>query len=172
MRFDRVALLRAVNVGGRQISMAELRELFEERGFAGAKTLLQSGNVVFAGGRRSDAQLEKLLETATRERFGIKTDCFIRGRDALSSIIERNPFKQQAKSDPARLVVHFLKEDVPAQAASAFASSWKGPETIRGAGAHAYVYYPDGQGRSKLKLPWLGTARNWNTVTKLYGLLE
>jgi uncharacterized protein (DUF1697 family) len=62
--FDRVALLRAVNVGGRQIAMAELRALFDELGFSDAKTLLNSGNIVFTAGRKSDAQLERLLESS------------------------------------------------------------------------------------------------------------
>ena len=45
---NHVALLRGINVGGKnQIAMAELRVLFETLGFADAKTLLQSGNVVF-----------------------------------------------------------------------------------------------------------------------------
>jgi len=37
-----------------------------------------------------------------------------------------------------------------------------------------YVYYPEGQGRSKLKLPLKesATARNMNTVAKLVALAE
>ena len=45
-----VALLRAVNVGGRKsVAMADLRALFADLGFAGVQSLLQSGNVVFGG---------------------------------------------------------------------------------------------------------------------------
>ena len=42
-----LALLRAVNVGGRPVVMAELRDMFEQLGYVGAKTVLQTGNVVF-----------------------------------------------------------------------------------------------------------------------------
>ena len=53
----KVARLR-INVGGRAtIAMSDLRDLFEGLGYVGAKTLLQSGNVVFDGGRMTGAAL-------------------------------------------------------------------------------------------------------------------
>jgi uncharacterized protein (DUF1697 family) len=170
--YDRVALLRAVNVGGRQIAMADLRALFLGAGFSDAKTLLQSGNVVFAAGRRSDTQIEGVLEAETEKRFGFRSEYFVRDRTAMRAVVDDNPFYREAKQVPGRLVVLFLKEAVAAKAVAAFAKTWSGPEAVRGSGKHLYVYYPDGQGRSKLKLPWLGTARNWNTVLKLFALLE
>ena len=43
-----VALLRGVNVGGNNIvSMRELKESFEELGFAQVSTYINSGNVIF-----------------------------------------------------------------------------------------------------------------------------
>ncbi|MCC6786827.1 MAG: DUF1697 domain-containing protein, partial [Hyphomonadaceae bacterium] len=41
-----------------------------------------------------------------------------------------------------------------------------GEEAVQGKGC-LYLKFPKGQGVSKLKLPKSGTARNWNTVTKL-----
>jgi uncharacterized protein (DUF1697 family) len=170
--YDRVALLRAVNVGGRWIAMAELRALFEELGFADAKTLLQSGNVAFRAGRKGDAQLERLLEAETARRFGLRTEYFVRDAKAMHAVLEKNPFPREAARDPGRLHVYFLKEAPERKAVTAFDSAWKGPETMSVVGSHAYVYYPNGAGRSKFKLPWLGTGRNWNTVTKLAAILE
>ena len=52
-----------------------------------------------------------------------------------------------------------------------------GPETVRDGGREVYIYYPDGQGRSRLtnalieaKLGTRATARNWNTVVRLGAL--
>jgi uncharacterized protein (DUF1697 family) len=45
-----------------------------------------------------------------------------------------------------------------------------GGEEYRRGGNCLYLKFPDGQGRSKLKLPKQGTARNWNTVGKLAAL--
>ena len=51
-------------------------------------------------------------------------------------------------------------------------------ERVRAGSRHAYFVYPDGVGRSRLtnlliesKLGTRGTARNWNTVLKLRGML-
>jgi uncharacterized protein (DUF1697 family) len=170
---DRIALLRGVNVSGhRQIAMADLLALFEDLKLAPAKTLLQSGNVAFTGTGKNDARLEGLLETETAKRFGIETDYFVRDAAALRKIVAANPFKREAQRDPGRLVVFFLKEQADPKTVSALKVSYAGPEVYEVAGKHAYVYYPQGQGHSKFKAPWFGTARNWNTVRKLLALLE
>ena len=50
-----VAFLRAVNVGGRFVKMAELRLALEDAGFTDVATHIQSGNVFVRSGRRSCA---------------------------------------------------------------------------------------------------------------------
>ncbi len=45
-------------------------------------------------------------------------------------------------------------------------TSLTGEEIKQGDGC-LYIKFPQGQGVSKLKMPKLGSARNWNTVTKL-----
>ena len=48
-------------------------------------------------------------------------------------------------------------------------------EQVRAGRREVYVYYPDGMGRSKLKLPLGGaaaTVRNINTVAKLTEMAE
>lgn len=169
---DRAAFLRAVNVAGRQIAMADLCNLFAHIGLGEAKTLLQSGNVAFSGGRRSDAALERLLESETQKRFGFSTAYMVRSGSDLRQVVAANPFAAEAKRDPGHLVVYFLKESVDRKGLTALQRSWSGPEAFEAAGKHVYVYYPAGIGRSKFKLPWLGTGRNWNTVTKVLALLE
>ena len=59
-----IALLRAVNVGGRKpVIMAELRHLLTEIGFSDVHSILQTGNLVFRGSaRRIEDDLEGFLE--------------------------------------------------------------------------------------------------------------
>jgi uncharacterized protein (DUF1697 family) len=58
-----IALLRGVNVGGKkQIAMSDLRDLCTELGFADARSLLQSGNLVFRSDARTAASLERVVE--------------------------------------------------------------------------------------------------------------
>jgi uncharacterized protein (DUF1697 family) len=74
-----VALLRGINVGGRNlVAMSAVRELFESLGFACAKTLLQSGNVVFQAERRTGTALERVLEAETSKRLGVAADYLVR----------------------------------------------------------------------------------------------
>ena len=56
-----IALLRAVNVGGRKLAMVDLRAVLTEIGFTGVQSLLQSGNVVFRSSRKAGAMLERWL---------------------------------------------------------------------------------------------------------------
>ncbi|MBR7839403.1 DUF1697 domain-containing protein, partial [Actinospica durhamensis] len=86
-----VALLRAVNVGKRQVPMARLRQLMAEDGFEDVVTFLQSGNVVFAdGGRtaeRNGTRLEKLIE----DEFGFAVEAVMRTHRQLDAVIAHNP---------------------------------------------------------------------------------
>jgi uncharacterized protein (DUF1697 family) len=58
-----IALLRAVNVAGNsQVATSDLRDLLAALGFEDARSLLQSGNLVFRSGTRPGTALERLLE--------------------------------------------------------------------------------------------------------------
>ncbi len=170
-----VAFLRAVNVGGTgKIAMAELRALADEIGLGDAKTLLQSGNLVFEGGAKSPAALEKLLEKEVGARLGLKTVFMVRTGKEMAALIARNPFPSEAKKEPARLHVYFLKDDATASAVVALNAAIKGPETVKGEGREIFISFPDGMGNSKLTHAMIEkhlgtrvTARNWNTVGKL-----
>lgn len=173
-----VALLRGINVGGhKQVAMTDLRAFLTKLGFADARSLLQSGNLVFRSDKRSGAQLERLLEAAAEKRLGLQTDFFVRSAEEWKELVARNPFRKEAERDPGHLVVMFLKEAPPLEAVEALQAAIKGPEVVRAAGRQAYVVYPIGIGRSRLthtliekKLGTRGTGRNWNTVLKLGAL--
>ncbi|HET7295185.1 MAG TPA: DUF1697 domain-containing protein [Vicinamibacteria bacterium] len=175
-----VALLRGINVGGhKRVAMGDLRGLLEDLGFVDVHSLLQSGNLVFrTGQRRTPAQLERLLEADTEERLGLKADFLVRTAAEWSAIVARNPFPAEARRDPRRLLVMFLKEAPSAAAVEALRAGIVGREVVRADARQAYIVYPDGVGRSRLThaviertLATRGTGRNWNTVLKLAGLV-
>jgi uncharacterized protein (DUF1697 family) len=174
-----VALLRAVNVGGRSLAMADLKAMLEALGLGQARTLLQSGNVVLDVAARSGDALESFLEAETQKRLRLKADYLVRTAEEWRTIIADNPFRRQAKDDPARLLLILLKTAPTETRLSALKAAIKGRETVRPNGRELYVVYPDGIGRSKLtialierKLATRCTARNWNTVLKLQALAE
>lgn len=173
-----VALLRAVNVGGRVLAMADLRAMLATLGFADAQTLLQSGNVVFsaAGG---GAALERLLEQETEKRLKLATHYLVRTGAEWARLIADNPFPREAKADPAHLVVMPLKTAPTKAGLAALEGAIPARERVEARGRDLYIVYPDGIGRSKLtialiekKLATRGTGRNWNTVLKLQALTE
>jgi uncharacterized protein (DUF1697 family) len=175
-----IGLLRGINVGGNKpVSMAALRELIEGLGFRGVKTLLQSGNVVFSGARQGADKLERQIEAAGEKQLGLEADFMIRTADEWAKIIDANPFKAMAESDPSHLVLICLKAKPDAAALAKLRAAIKGREEIEVVGRELYVTYVDGIGTSKLTnaviekaLGARGTGRNWNTVLKIRDLLS
>jgi uncharacterized protein (DUF1697 family) len=172
-----IALLRAVNVGGRKAIMSELRAWLADLGFEDPRSLLQSGNLVF-GSRQTGAALEALLEREAVAKLGYATDFIIRTADEWRTLIAANPMPRMAQDDPSHLVVMPLKAAPGAAQLAALREAIRGRETAELVGRDLYLAYPDGIGESKLtiavierKLGTRGTGRNWNTMKKLEAML-
>jgi uncharacterized protein (DUF1697 family) len=169
-----VSMLRGVNVGGSgRLQMHALREAYESLGLRDVRTLLQSGNVVFVSGIRDRGALAKRIMQELERRFDLAIDVVLRTSDELRSVVDRGPLSS-VELDPAKLLVMFLAAVPSAKAQAALLKAHKGPEMIEIRGPEIYLYYPLGVGGSKLTnavieraLDVSGTARNWNTVTKL-----
>jgi uncharacterized protein (DUF1697 family) len=173
-----LALLRGINVGGHAaVPMATLRAWLTELGFEAPRTLLQTGNLVFRGGARRGAELERHLEAEADARLGLRVKFFVRTAVEWRTIVARNPFPAEAEQDPAHLILLCLKQAPDRAAVHAAEAAITGRERLRTDGRQAYIVYPDGIGKSRLtsallerKLGSSGTARNWNTVLKLDAL--
>jgi uncharacterized protein (DUF1697 family) len=164
-----IALLRAVNVGGTgMLPMKELSTLCSDLGFKNVRTYIQSGNVVFETALLEKAVKAK-LEDALAKRMGKKVDVAVRTPPELQAILKENPF---SSSPPAKVAVFFLPTQAPETVLENVVAP--GGEEVRLGKREIYVYYPDGMGRSKLKVPFAGqaTARNINTVTKLVAMAD
>jgi uncharacterized protein (DUF1697 family) len=171
-----VSMLRGVNVGGHsRLKMGALKGAYTAIGLGNVHTLLQSGNVLFTS-RATDRQaLAKRIMQEIERRFDLQIEVLIRTLDEIRMLVARGPTTPRA--DPNKLLVMFLARVPDARAQSALVKEHKGPEMIEIRGPEVYLYYPDGVGRSKLtnaflenKLEAAGTARNWNTLTKLVEL--
>jgi uncharacterized protein (DUF1697 family) len=172
-----VSMLRAVNVGGTsRIKMEALRAAYESLGLTDVRTLLHSGNVLFRSGLTDRERLVKRIMQELQRQMDLEVQVVLRTLAEIESIVERGPVLSP-RADMSKLLVMFLSS-VPTAAAQAALLKWhksKGlQEMIELRGPEIYLYYPDGVGRSKLTaavieshLDTAGTARNWNTVTKL-----
>lgn len=159
-----VALLHAINVGGTgKLSMEELKRLCREAGFVDVQTYIASGNVVFeanAPATKVKAELERRLQAVLGKPVGLA----LRTAAEMSAVLNANPFPEAA---PNHTVAIFFDRKPPPDALEYAVGAVR--EEIRLGKREIYVYYPDGQGRSKLRIPAArdGTARNMNTVAKL-----
>ena len=161
-----VALLRGVNLGGRKVVMSELRDICAAAGFEEVRSLIASGNLILKA-KLKGAKLEAKLEQVIFDGLGLKTDVFVRDGDELDAILAANPFKPFAKTNPNFLVVNFMRGSASAAELEAIKATALTGEEVKQGKACLYIKFPSGQGVSKLKMPKLGTARNWNTVSKL-----
>ncbi len=171
-------LLRAVNVGKRQVPMARLRGLLEELGFTDVATLMASGNVVFSTDRTDVAALEGELAAAIEADFGFPVPVLIRSAEDLDRVIAANPFPEALEIEPKFLHVAFASEAVPADAYRDIDRSVFEPDDFAVGTHEIYLWFANGAGRSKLSVDVpetkdiVFTARNWNTVLKLRDLLS
>ena len=159
-----VALLRAVNVGGTgKLAMGDLRALCERAGFEDVRTYLQSGNVVFRS-TRSEREVKAALERALAAWMGKPVAVLVRAGAELASVLAHNPFPG---AEPSRVVVLFL--DVAPRREALAGLAIPGREAVVLRGRELFIHYPDGIGRSKLRVPLAGsgTGRNLNTVARL-----
>jgi len=169
-----IAMLRGVNVGGHNlISMPALRALCGSLGLENIQTYVQSGNVVFMSGERNLEALTKRIEAALDKACGSRITVMLRTSAEMRTVIAQNPFAKRSKVEPNKLLVTFLAKAISPEAQWQLETIKAGSEEVKARAREVYVYYPDGMGRSKLPaamervLKKTGTARNWNSVTKL-----
>jgi uncharacterized protein (DUF1697 family) len=164
-----IAFLRAVNVGGTgKLPMADLKNLCIDAGFADAATYIASGNVLLTSAAKADAvkaKLEKALHAYAKKPVGV----IVRTAAELAAILKQNPF---AKEKPNYTYVIFLDAKPLRDALDKVTGRTN--EKMQLGKQEIYVAYPDGMGRSKLKIPAAktGTARNLNTVAALAEMAE
>jgi uncharacterized protein (DUF1697 family) len=174
-----VALLRGVNVGrAKRIAMADLRELLTGLGYTGVRTHLQSGNAVFDAPSQGEAGLARRIERALSEQARLDVSCLVRDAAAVRAVVAGNPLSGVA-TDGSKLLALFLSEAPAPDVATAHDPRELDPEGIRVGDRVIYQWCPDGV----LAAPPVSafaekhwhvavTARNWNTVTKLAGMLR
>jgi uncharacterized protein (DUF1697 family) len=174
-----VALLRGINVGGKNIvRMADLRAAFEEAGYAAVSTYIQSGNVLFESDGPPSA-LERDIESMLESAVGLSLVVVVRSHRQLRDLVKRAPHGFGASPDIHHSDVIFLKAPLSSRLAlravelrDGVDQAWPGTGVLyfsrlsarltqsrmgRIAGTPQYQHM---------------TIRNWRTTTKLLSLLN
>jgi uncharacterized protein (DUF1697 family) len=163
-----VALLRSVNVGGRKVSMEELRDVFADLGHTNVRTYIQSGNVVFTAKGRKENVVRSAIEAAIERGLGLDVTVLLRAPAELAQVLEANPYADAA-------YVTFLDGLPDSERVAELDPTAYLPDLFKVVGREVYVHAPNGYGRTKInnafferKLATRATTRNLRTVATLY----
>jgi uncharacterized protein (DUF1697 family) len=172
------AFLRGINLGKRQVKMAELKTCLEAAGFADLKTVVASGNVRFAGDG-TEAAIKARMEKAIEAQFGFVVGVVLRSETELRAMLDSQPFASlDPKADATR---HVLMSDAPWPKGVKLDGMPGDTEILRIDARDLYVVgYVRPNGRytegveealkplyAKLDKGHLDTMRNWNTIEKM-----
>lgn len=166
----RVVMIRAVNVGGATLPMAELRAIAADLGADDITTYIASGNLVCSvSGKPAD--FDRALESAIEQRYGYFREVISRTPAQLQKALDAHPFEV---TEPRYSYLHVLQAKPAAEAVKAFAARQFGSDEFEVIGDVLHIRYDDGAGRSELTsaaiakgLGVQGTGRNLLTVRKL-----
>ena len=174
-----VILLRGVNVGGNnRVPMVEFKALLEGLGGQGVQTYIQSGNAVLRCSASAAKGLGPAVEAALKKRLGLSVPVIVRSGPELAAALKAHPYIK-AGDDPKTLHVGFLAAAPSPAIIKALDPPYGPGEAVTVSGAHAYLRYAQGVGKSKLTNAWfdrqLGTVmtvRNWATCQALLQLAQ
>lgn len=183
-----VALLRGVNVGGRnRVAMTDLRAVVTSLAHTDVATYIQSGNVVFTSAQTDTAAIAADLERAIAESLGARPRVVVLSRDELSQVVTDNPYPDE--TNPKHLHAAFTSGRIGPDELAAIATAQqramdKGSrDEATVVGRTLFLHTPDGIGRSELAAQLArtsgplaatgsATVRNWATVTKLLAMCQ
>ncbi|HQR25410.1 MAG TPA: DUF1697 domain-containing protein [Nocardioides sp.] len=169
----RIVMLRAVNVGGATLPMADLREIAEDLGATQVRTYIASGNLLCRP-PGDPADFDRALEAAVQVRFGFHRECISRTVEELQSALEAHPFEVV---EPRLSHLYFLLAEPTEAAVDALAAQDWGGDEVAVIGRDLHIRYATGVAGSRLTAPRIakalgvqGTGRNIATVRKLIEL--
>jgi uncharacterized protein (DUF1697 family) len=171
-----VALFRGINVGGKNIlPMKDLVGILEGMGCEKVKTYVQSGNAVFRAKENQTKKIAEEISSKILESHGFKPKVLLIEATELENAVKNNPFKT---TEGKTLHLFFLESTPVEPNLDELEDVKSNTEEFKLGKNIFYLYAPDGIGRSKLAAKVekvLGvpvTARNWNTVSKLFAMVK
>jgi uncharacterized protein (DUF1697 family) len=105
-----LALLRGINVGGKNIiRMSDLKYFFENIGFVGVQTYIQSGNVIFKTHDNNKTKLTIQIEKALAVRFKYNSKILLLSHLQLETVVREAPADFGTFPDKYKYDVIFLR---------------------------------------------------------------
>ena len=107
-----IAFLRAINVGGRNVTMTALRAHFEKLSLTKVETFISSGNVIFEAKEDDARALRRKIESHLARSLGWEVSAFLRTDSEVAAIAGRRPFSEKEIESAAAFNVAFLAESL------------------------------------------------------------
>ena len=175
-----VALLRGINVGGKNvIRMDSLKEVFESMAFDSVTTYIQSGNVIFRAPASSKLELTEKIAKCLSSNYLVDLRLLLLTAADLRSIVADAPTNFNTETDRYRYDVWFL---IPPLTPAALRSKLRlrdGVDTVFEGDKVLYVSRLVSQASKSylIKISSMEeyqniTIRNWNTTTKILNLID
>lgn len=170
-----VAFLRGVNVGGVTVKMDKLKKTFESLGFTEVKTLLASGNVLFAAPAAGESTLVNKIEKKLTADFGREIGVFVRKIEELQRLAEAELFAGIKVTPQTRRYVTFLAEKPKRSSKLQHETPDKNMRLIRTGDREVCSVLTLAAGSGTVDLMSMlekeygpkVTTRNWNTIEKI-----
>jgi uncharacterized protein (DUF1697 family) len=174
-----IAFLRAINVGGHVVTMAELRRVFVSLGLEDAETFIASGNVLFTGRPQTIPALERKIEAALERALGYEVKTFIRTEAEVAAVAAHRPFSNTRIRAAGAFSVGFLREPLHPPSVKALMEIKTDIDDFHVNGRELYWICKKGQGESKISnavfertLKVRSTFRGLKTIVKLVAKYE
>jgi uncharacterized protein (DUF1697 family) len=171
-----IAFLRAINVGGHTVTMAQLRKEFEALDLKDVETFIASGNVIFSSRSKDLAALEKRIESRLRTSFGFEVATFVRTDAEVAALAEYRPFAetQFSSAKEGAFCVGFLDRTLDAAGVKALMAFKTDIDDFHTKGREVFWLCQKRQGESTFTntnmeraLKIRATFRGMNTVVRL-----
>jgi len=169
----RLLFIRAVNVGGATLPMADFRELLAGLGASAVRTYIASGNAIIDVDGDPDA-FDRAVERAVEQRFGYFRDVISRTPAQVSAALAAHPFEVL---DVRYSYIAMLTGEPSAEAVAAASSVATGDDVWQVIGRELHIRYARGAGQPDMntdavlrRLGVAATARNLRTIDKVLAL--
>lgn len=115
-----LCFLRAINVGGHNVTMAELRNVFVSLRFRNVETFIASGNVIIEAPSDDIDALRARIEKALRKSLGYDVDAFLRTEMEIWAAADALPFTPAAIEGARALNIAFASRPVTDEEVAVF----------------------------------------------------
>ena len=178
MSMTHVALLRGINVGGKnKLPMKDLTQMFVTAGCSDVRAYIQSGNVIFRPPAGGVPRLPELISAQIAKRYGYRIPVVLRTAAQMDHVVRHNPFLPAGAAETDLHVLFLLDLPAPRCLQDLDPTHWL-PDTFSVRGQEVYLWLPNGTARTKLnnqyfdsRLATTSTGRNWRTVTTLLEMM-